>query len=76
MQQRIVSGEVFAALEIPVLAGRSFDARDDASAPSPRGGQRQLRSARHFQACRFDAVIGQRIPLADGAARLSASWVT
>ena len=32
IQQRTVSGEVFAALEIPVLAGRTFDARDDAGA--------------------------------------------
>ena len=34
IQQRIVSGDIFAALEIPVLAGRTFDARDDAGAPS------------------------------------------
>ena len=33
MQQRIVSGDLFAALGIPVLAGRGFDARDDAKAP-------------------------------------------
>ena len=33
MQQRVVSGDLFAAFGIPVLAGRSFDARDDASAP-------------------------------------------
>jgi len=34
MQQRIISGDLLAALGIPVLAGRSFDARDEASAPA------------------------------------------
>ena len=34
VQHRTVSGDVFAALEIPVLAGRTFDARDDRRAPS------------------------------------------
>ena len=34
IQQRTVSGDVFSALEIPVLAGRTFDARDDGRAPS------------------------------------------
>jgi predicted permease len=33
MQQRIVSGDVFAALGIPVLAGRTFDDRDSVGAP-------------------------------------------
>ena len=33
MQQRVISGDLFAALGIPVLAGRSFDDRDDAGAP-------------------------------------------
>ena len=32
-QQRVVSGEYFKAAGIPVLEGRAFDARDDASAP-------------------------------------------
>ncbi len=60
IQQRTVSGDVFAALEIPVLAGRTFDARDDGRAPS-----RVVVSANFartaFPGMAFDAVIGQRI---------------
>jgi hypothetical protein len=33
MQQRVVSGNPFAALGIPLLAGRNFDERDDSNAP-------------------------------------------
>ena len=32
-QQRVVSGDYFRAAGIPILEGRAFDARDDASAP-------------------------------------------
>jgi hypothetical protein len=32
-QQRVVSGDYYAALGIRVIAGRTFDARDDAAAP-------------------------------------------
>ncbi len=32
-EQRVVSGEYFTAMGIPVLQGRAFDARDDAAAP-------------------------------------------
>jgi putative ABC transport system permease protein len=60
IQQRTVSGDVFAALEIPVLEGRAFDARDDGRAPS-----RVVVSANFVRAAfpgmPFDAVIGQRI---------------
>ena len=60
IQQRTVSGNVFAALEIPVLAGRTFDARDDGRAPS-----RVVVSANFartaFPGMPFDAVIGQRV---------------
>jgi predicted permease len=33
IQQRAISGDLFAALDIPVLAGRTFDDRDGADAP-------------------------------------------
>ncbi len=60
IQQRVVSGDAFAALEIPVLAGRTFDARDVASAPA-----RAVVSANFartaFPDMPFDSVIGQRI---------------
>jgi putative ABC transport system permease protein len=32
-QQRVIAGDYFRAVGIPILAGRSFDASDDASAP-------------------------------------------
>ena len=60
IQQRTVSGDFFAALEIPVLAGRTFDGRDDASAPS-----RAVVSANFareaFPGLPLDSVVGQRI---------------
>jgi predicted permease len=60
IQQRTVSGDVFSALGIPVLAGRTFDARDDARAPS-----RVMVSANFaraaFPGMPFDAVVGQRV---------------
>jgi putative ABC transport system permease protein len=60
MQQRVVSGNVFAALGIPVLAGRTFDERDDARAPG-----RMIVSANlarvAFPGLPFDGVLGQRL---------------
>jgi putative ABC transport system permease protein len=60
IQQRTVSGDFFAALQIPVLAGRRFDARDHAGAPS-----RSVVSAHFarvaFPGMPFAAVVGQRI---------------
>ena len=60
IQQRTVSGEFFAALRIPVLAGRTFDARDHPDAPA-----RAVVSANFartgFPGMPFDAVVGQRI---------------
>jgi predicted permease len=60
MQQRVVSGNVFAALEIPLLAGRTFDERDDARAPG-----RMVVSANFartaFPGLPFDAVVGQHL---------------
>ena len=60
LQQRVISGHLFAALGIPVLAGRSFDERDDAGAPD-----RVVVSA-HFARTAFpgvpyEAVLGQRL---------------
>jgi predicted permease len=59
-QQRVVSGDFFAALEIPVLAGRVFDARDDDNAP-----MRAVVSAdfarRAFPGMPFEDVVGHRI---------------
>jgi len=63
IQQRTVSGDVFAALKIPVLAGRTFDAREDASAPL-----RALVSANFarvaFPGMPFEGAVGQRIATA------------
>jgi putative ABC transport system permease protein len=60
IQQRTVSGDIFAALRIPVLVGRTFDSRDDAHAPS-----RVVVSANFartaFPGMPFDAVVGQRV---------------
>ena len=60
IQQRTVSGDLFAALHIPLLAGRTFDARDHAGAPA-----RAVVSANFartaFPAMPFDAVVGQSI---------------
>jgi predicted permease len=60
MQNRVVSGNPFAALGIPVLAGRIFDATDTAAAP-----MRAVVSANFarvaFPGVPFDGVPGQRI---------------
>jgi hypothetical protein len=59
-QQRVVSGDFFATLEIPALAGRVFAVRDDDSAP-----MRAVVSAdfarRTFPGMPFEEVVGQRI---------------
>jgi putative ABC transport system permease protein len=60
LQQRFVSGDLFAALGIPVLAGRVFDGRDTAAEPL-----RAVVSANFartaFPGLPLDAVVGQRI---------------
>lgn len=67
LQQRLVVGDYFAALEIPLLAGRAFEARDDTSDPA-----RAVVSAgfaeRAFPGMPFEHVVGQRIsvPAAGG----------
>jgi predicted permease len=60
IQQRIISGGFFEALEIPVLAGRAFDARDDASAPARAVVSASFASAA-FPGMPLTAVQGQRI---------------
>jgi putative ABC transport system permease protein len=60
IQQRTISGDLFAALDIPLLAGRLFDDRDHAGAPG-----RAIVSAsfaRHaFPDLPLEAALGQRI---------------
>ncbi|MPZ16618.1 MAG: FtsX-like permease family protein [Luteitalea sp.] len=58
--QRIVSGDFFTALEIPTLAGRIFDARDDASAPS-RAVVSAAFARKAFPGMPLERVVGQRI---------------
>jgi putative ABC transport system permease protein len=60
IQQRTVSGDFFAALEIPVLAGRTFDGRDDSGAPS-RAVVSANFARQAFPGMPFDSVVGQRI---------------
>ena len=59
-EHRTVSGRYFAALGIPLLAGRTFDDRDDADAPA-----RAVVSANFariaFPGMPLDSVVGQRI---------------
>ena len=60
MQQRVVSGRLFEALSIRLLAGRTFDARDDATAPSRAVVSANFTRAA-FPGMPFEAVPGQRI---------------
>jgi predicted permease len=60
IQHRTVSGNVFAALGIPVLAGRTFDAREEGSAP-PRAVVSATFAGAAFPGTPFNTVIGQRI---------------
>ncbi len=60
IQQRTVSGDVFAALGIPLLAGRTFDSREHADAPSRAVVSADFARAA-FPGMPFDAVVGQRI---------------
>jgi hypothetical protein len=59
-QQRVVSGELFAVLQIPLLAGRVFDDRDDAAAPD-RAVVSARFAERAFPGLSLDVVVGQRI---------------
>ena len=60
IQQRTISGDLFGALDIPILAGRAFDARDDVTAPGRAVISANLARA-GFPGLSFDAVVGQRI---------------
>jgi predicted permease len=69
-QHRTISGEFFRALAIPVLAGRTFDDRDDASAPAPLRAVVSRNLARNaFPGMPLESVIGQRIRLLVGGRR-------
>jgi putative ABC transport system permease protein len=59
-EHRTVSGEFFKALGIPVLAGRTFDDRDDPSAPM-RAVVSATVARTAFPGLPFDRVVGQRI---------------
>jgi putative ABC transport system permease protein len=60
IQQRVISGDVFGALDIPVLAGRTFDDRDDAGAPL-RAVVSGNFARQAFPGVPLDGVAGQRI---------------
>ena len=59
-EHRTVSGEFFKALSIPVLAGRTFDDRDDASAPMRAVVSANLARIA-FPGMPLESVVGQRI---------------
>ena len=60
IQQRTISGDVFSALGIAILAGRQFDDRDDAGAPLHAVVSANF-ARQGFPGLPFDGVIGQRI---------------
>jgi predicted permease len=64
IQQRTVSGDFFEALNIPLFAGRTFDARDDQNAPARAIVSGNFAKAA-FPGMSFDNVIGQRIAIGD-----------
>lgn len=63
LQQRTVSGDLFDALAIPLVAGRLFDDRDDASAPN-RAVVSANFAKQAFPGLPHEAVLGQRIGVA------------
>lgn len=60
IQQRVISGNVFAALGIPLLAGRGFDERDDPGAPGRVVVSANLAHTA-FPGMPYDSVLGQRL---------------
>ena len=60
MQNRVISGDLFAALGIPMLAGRSFDERDDARAPARVVVSANFARAA-FPGVPLEGVLGQRL---------------
>jgi putative ABC transport system permease protein len=63
MQQRVISGDALAAFGVPLLAGRLFDAADDADAPRRAVVSANLARVA-FPGFPYDAVVGQRIAVA------------
>ena len=61
-EHRTISGEFFEALSIPLLAGRTFDDRDDASAPMRAVVSANL-AQMAFPGMPLENVVGQRIAL-------------
>jgi hypothetical protein len=59
-EHRTVSGDFFRALAIPVLAGRTFDDRDDLRAPMRAVVSASLAAAA-FPGMALERVVGQRI---------------
>ena len=60
IQQRTISGDIFAALDIPLLAGRTFDTQDDGNAP-PRAVVSAGFARVAFPGMPLSSVPGQRI---------------
>lgn len=60
MQHRTVNGDVFTVLEIPLFAGRTFDARDRGDAP-PVAVVSANFARTAFPGMSLDSVVGQRI---------------
>jgi predicted permease len=60
IQQRVISGDLFGALGLRLLAGRGFDDRDDAGAPLHAVVSANL-ARRAFPDVPLDSVVGQRI---------------
>jgi predicted permease len=67
-QNRTVSGEFFKALAIPVLAGRTFDDRDDETMPLRAVVSANL-ARNAFPGMSLESVIGQRISVLVGGRR-------
>jgi predicted permease len=61
-EQRMVSGNFFTALQIPVLAGRVFDAQDDRGAP-PRAVVSADFARQAFPGMPLEEVVGQQIAI-------------
>jgi putative ABC transport system permease protein len=69
LQNRTVSGSFFEALNIPVLAGRLFDERDDAKAPRRVVvGTAFAREA--YPGMALESIIGQRVAVLGGTAEI------
>lgn len=61
LQQRFVSGDPFTALEIPLLAGRTLEPRDDDADAPPRAVVSASFAERAFPDVPLEDIVGQRI---------------